>query len=387
MNSKVNQTKKTLKILIMGITGDYSKRKILPSIAQFISNYGDKVSVEILGYSRSVIKQEEITKILCEDTNLDAQNLPKITLETGQYSDITFFANQVETLDENEKLICYLALPPSVYLGFLDSICFLNQKDFTVLIEKPFGQNLAESELLLQSVMNCHLYYNVFFVDHFLFKPASRINLEYVFNRYNLKFEDLESVQIKALETLGVEGRFGYYDSVGAVKDMLPHLYSLFKHLLKELFVVSPVSLWQVTDHETKQYSGYLEDLQSENKDLTSTTETYFKTTTKAYFAGKTLDVIFESGKKQTAKETEIILNFQNYKVNLNFAPHNSLTIYKDNQKIQTIPILDTFYGDHERMFKDILENNYNYFVKADKIIEYWQIIDKIESFKKGEDL
>jgi glucose-6-phosphate 1-dehydrogenase len=366
-----NSTKKVFKILIMGISGDYAKRKILPSIGQFANDYGDQINLQIIGYSRSKVELSEIQQILKTTTEKQIS----IELQTGQYTDVSFFSDQLESLEANEKLLCYLALPPSVYLGFLNNICYVTKKDFTILIEKPFGQNLAESELLLQSVMKCHLYHNVFFVDHYLFKSASRIHLESIFNRFELNFRDLESVQIRALETLGVEGRIGYYDQTGATKDMFPHLYSLLLHVLTQLGLKNSIASWSIENHETEQYPGYLADLGITD----SKTETYFKTSALAYFPDKVLPVSFESGKQQLQKITDIKMDFGEHQVELNFAPENCLKVFKKDELLQTIPVLDIALGDHERMFRDILEGNYDFFVKADKIVEYWQLIEKID--------
>jgi glucose-6-phosphate 1-dehydrogenase len=367
--------KKILKVLIMGITGDYSRRKIIPSIGHFVNNFNRQVELKLLGFSRSVIDKQTVTDLLGLDDNLSVDTV----LETGDYSDITFFLNQIQNLQDNEKFICYLALPPSVYLDFLKKVCLITKKDFTILIEKPFGRNAAESAKISQTVMDCKLYNKVFFVDHYLFKPSSRVDVKHLLTDFELSFDSLESIEIKALEQIGVEGRLGYYDQTGALNDMFPHLYSLFNQTLAVINPSFTVSSWKVLGHQSEQYPEYLLELSKAN--ILSSTETYFKTLAAAYFPNKTINITFESGKKQKEKRTEITLNFGNITVSVGFAPECEITITKDGKLIHSIPILDSKFTDHERMLMDLIENNHQYFIKADKIIQYWDVIEKIKDF------
>ena len=372
----------TQKILILGITGNLAKIKILPAVGQYFAMHKDQINIELYGYSRSIANLDEIQTIIGNYSQNSV--LPKITLVTGQYEDNNFYHNLVHNLQSNESLLVYLAVPPSTYLPFLQNSCPYSHQPIDVVIEKPFGESLKEAEKILQVVSACNLHQKVHFLDHYLFKSSTQVKLHQLGQNLNLPFDKLKKVIIQALETVDSKDRGGYYDTTGAIKDMFPHLYSLFNLSLQIFGKDKSTPNWVVNAKTTAQYDGYTTDIGKEKSD----TETYFQTSLMAYFDNQNIEVIFESGKKQTQKLTQVTMEFEDNRVLVyQIAPQMEFKIYTKNADnslvlVREIPVLDNHKLDHTTVFEDVLESNFGRFVANNKVLDYWQLYEKIKSFE-----
>lgn len=183
------------KFLLFGITGNLAKIKILPGLSQFARLNSDKVSVELIGYSRSLPKIEEIelalnsgldnsvhtkitpNKVKIQDNSKNSpqkkHNLTKISFIQGSYEDGTVLFEEISKLQKDEKLVVYLAVPPSTFIKFLQNACPFSQSLLDIIVEKPFGRDPIEAEKLLSIVNSCNLHSQVHFCDHYLFKNAT----------------------------------------------------------------------------------------------------------------------------------------------------------------------------------------------------------------------
>ena len=360
----------TQKILIFGVTGNYAKIKVMPALKQYYEFYSKQINIEIYGYSRSQPNLEELKNILGDEA------FAKTTFKQGDYSDVGFLDYLIKDLKTNDRLIVYLAVPPSVYVDFLKNSCPYSESSIDILIEKPFGRSLEEAQEILQVSMDCHLHRNIHFVDHYLFKSATRVNLSEIGKNLDLNFADLQKIEIQALETIDIKDRAGYYDETGAIKDMFPHLYSLFNHSLK-LFATEQSPKWQTISTEIKQYEDYKTDVNNAD----SSTETYFQTKLKGYFANQVVDVFLESGKKQNQKLTTINLTLKNdLFLEYQIAPESIIKLYKKGKLIREIPIFITTKLDHTKVFEDVTQYNFNSFIGTDEILDYWHIYNDIKN-------
>lgn len=369
----------TQKILILGITGNLAKIKILPAVGQYFMMHKNQINIELYGYSRSVANLDEIKTIIQKESNSTEINLPKITLATGQYEDNNFYHNLVHNLQPNESLLVYLAVPPSTYLPFLQNSCPYSNQSIDIVIEKPFGESPKEAEKILQVVSACDLHQKIHFLDHYLFKSATQVKLYQLGKNLNLSFKNLKKITVQALETVDAKDRGGYYDTTGAIKDMFPHLYSLF-NLSLQIFDKDKTTLnWMVNSKKTLQYREYTKDINNEN----SETETYFETSLQAYFDTHNIEVIFESGKKQSQKLTQITMEFEDNKsLVYTIAPQMEFKLYDQGILKREIPVLDNHKLDHTTVFEDVLEANFGRFVSTNKVLDYWQLYEKIKLFE-----
>ena len=376
------------KFLLFGITGNLAKIKILPGLAEFASLNQDKVSVELIGYSRSKPNLDEIEKVLnsglSKNSNLDylkaKHNLTNITFEQGSYEDGKVLFENIAKLKTHERLVVYLAVPPSTFLKFLQNACPYGDQNVDFIIEKPFGRDPIEAAKLLNLVESCGLEQQVHFCDHYLFKNSTllksletlqireffkksniyvdnsdtRQNLEqneielneknqnsqkldkneqtslensYLEKQNPIKNEiqiqqkteiskpifnsifDLSKIHIQILENVDLKGRSGYFDTTGALKDMWPHLFSLFFLTLENAGFETNFEI-EVAEILLGQYQSYADEEGLSN----SKTETYFwiklkiKNEIQNEDQNKKLINSTQNDYKNTNKNTEIIL-------------------------------------------------------------------------------
>jgi glucose-6-phosphate 1-dehydrogenase len=371
---------KTQKIMILGITGNLSKLKILPAIGQYCDLHSAEANIELYGYSRSKADMDEIN-LLIRSQMKSTQILPKITLVQGEYTNNMYYSELVGSLGEEDTLAVYLAVPPSVYTTFLQNSCPYSKRPIDILIEKPFGESIEEANHILKIVSECELHQRVHFLDHYLFKSIMQLDIlqiqqELSYN--NFSFGKVSGINIQALETVDVKERGGYYDTNGAIKDMFPHLYSLYNFCLG--FFGNPKldsTQWKVNDLESSQYKGYKIDVNNPN----SKTESYFKAQVSIpTFGSKNLELVMESGKKQAQKLTQMTITFESKsKLIFQIAPKSFVRLMDSKDKlIQTFVLESNSKLDHTRVFENVFTGDFQHFVPNDKVIEYWDLYEKI---------
>lgn len=363
------------KFLLLGITGDLSKRKILPGLAQFAELNQNSVSVELLGYSRSIPDQLEIEDILNKHTTTSRHTLKSLSFTQGEYSDSTYFAKLIQSLKNDERLIVYVATPPVVFLDLLETFCPYNAYNLDIIIEKPFGQNLDEAKRILQKVEDCHLQKNIHYCDHYLFKNAAYLSVDILQSLQETKNKTLKRITVRALEEVDAHGRGGYYDANGAIKDMLPaHLYSLLNLGLSTMTrqTIDDYSHFQIKDVLLGQYDSYLQDIEKEE----SKTESYFKITCQ-----NSIEMILESGKALGLKQTQLILEFTDgTEVLWNIDPKKYVMVsYAENQKIFNI-IKDNKL-DHTNMFEDLFYRRTDRFFIAENVLAGWEMYVQVSKY------
>lgn len=372
---------KTQKILILGITGNLAKLKILPAIGQYFDLHSHEANIEIYGYSRSKANLEEIQTLIRSQIKSakNTNKLPKITLVQGGYNDNFFYDELVGSLTQNDSLAIYLAVPPSIYTNFLENSCPYSKRPIDILIEKPFGESLEEGRHILEIVKKCDLHQRVHFLDHYLFKSALQINSQQVkqqLGECNLNVGAIKSIDIFANEIVDAKERGGYYDNNGAIKDMFPHLYSLYNFGM-DFFADSVQNNWSVVDMGKSQYEGYKTDVQNPD----SITETSFFAILKNQTSQtNSFNLSLVSGKKAKQKWTNITILFKNkYRLELELFPNNTLELIDDQNIIInnfTINLNDKL--DHTRVFENVFAGDFSRFVPNDKVLEYWQVYQKI---------
>lgn len=217
----------TTRLIVLGASGDLFTRLLLPGLGALVSGGGR--SIELIGTGRSERDQQEWREGVTEA--LAAADLPEsATRELVDGSrwvtgDPTEAATWTDLLDGvGADLMIHAALPPAVYADLLDTLAEVELPDRTVLaLEKPFGTDAASARDLAARAAGLEL--DLFGVDHFLGTPA-------VLNLLGLRFanrllaeiwraEHVAAVEVVWDETLGLEGRAGFYDSTGALVDMI----------------------------------------------------------------------------------------------------------------------------------------------------------------------
>ena len=247
--------------VIFGGTGDLARRKLIPSIYALVTETEIGDNCVILGVGSRNMDDDDYrawTRDALADAGLtheDIEAWPDANVHFEQLdrdaTSLDPLATRIETLESAHRLpgnrVFYLAVPPSVFPNTIDrlGLAGLNKSPgwTRLVIEKPFGTDLASAHELNDLVHRCFSEPQVYRIDHYLGKETVQNVLTFRFS--NPMFEHLwnrdrvESIEITVAEDLGIEGRAGYYETAGALRDMVQN------HLTQVLTLVAmepPVS-------------------------------------------------------------------------------------------------------------------------------------------------
>jgi len=164
----------------------------------------------------------------------------KLTYVHGNYRENTVFENLAKALAGARRPLYYLAIPPSLFARVIEG---LSQQhclhDARVVLEKPFGRDLASATELNTTLASVFPEERIFRIDHYLGKESVEDLLVFRFSNtlleptWNRRY--VRSVQVTMSETIGVEGRGSFYDGVGAIRDVMQnHLLQVVALLAME---------------------------------------------------------------------------------------------------------------------------------------------------------
>jgi glucose-6-phosphate 1-dehydrogenase len=236
-------------IVMFGASGDLARRKLLPALYDLALHSCLAPRFKLVGFARTEMSDDDfrrtagefLPKPTSEGTASEIQKefLKHLQYFSGNYDDPEAYrrlAQRLETLDREGQLggnrLFYLATPPDVYprvveqLGKAGLAHPKTEKSWTrVIIEKPFGHDQASARALNDKVLSVFDEAQVYRIDHYLGKETVQNMLVLRFG--NGIFEPLwnrnyvDHVQITAAESLGVERRAAFYESTGALRDMI----------------------------------------------------------------------------------------------------------------------------------------------------------------------
>jgi glucose-6-phosphate 1-dehydrogenase len=230
---------KSVDLVVFGASGDLTQRKILPSLGRLVASEGQAVRVIGAGRSpktaadfRAEVKQASGNEKLsdtAEWVHLD-------------YADPQTFAPLKEMLASSPTVILYMATPPETFSDIVAALaqCGLVKKgDATrrIVVEKPFGHNLASAHKLNAELAAAFDEEQVFRIDHYLAKDTVQNVMALRFS--NSLFEPvwnrtlIETILITVAEDEGIGKRAGYYDHSGAVRDIIQN------HVLQLLALIT----------------------------------------------------------------------------------------------------------------------------------------------------
>ncbi|EKT57514.1 glucose-6-phosphate dehydrogenase [Providencia sneebia] len=441
-------------LVIFGTKGDLARRKLLPSLYQLEKAGYIHPDTRIIGVGRAEWSQsdyiefvksafdeflkEELDPALWEklSSRLDFCNLDVNKTEN--------FVHLAEMLKQDcQPAIHYFAMPPSTFGAVCKGLGYagLNKQPNRVVMEKPLGTDLASSQEINNEVAKYFDESQVYRIDHYLGK-------ETVLNLLALRFANslfinnwdnrtIDHVQITVAEEVGIEGRWGYFDKAGQMRDMVQN------HLLQILTMIAmspPADLTtdRIRDEKVKvlrslrridhtnvrekavrgQYTagfvqgrkvpGYLEEEGANKQSMTETFVALRVDIDDWRWAG--VPFYLRTGKRLPAKCSEVVVYFKKPALNIfsesyQDLPQNKLTIrlqpdegidieimnkapgLDHKHRLQTtkldLSFSETFNQTHladayERLLLEAMRGIQALFVRRDEVEEAWKFVDSI---------
>ncbi|XP_043704493.1 glucose-6-phosphate 1-dehydrogenase, cytoplasmic isoform-like [Telopea speciosissima] len=436
-----------LSIVVLGASGDLAKKKTFPALFNlFRQGFLQPNEVHIFGYARSKISDAELRdrlrghlvkgKAASSDLSEDLTNfLELIKYVSGSYDSEEGFRLLDKEIYDHEiaknshegssRRLFYLALPPSVYPPVCKMIkqCCMNKSDLggwtRVIVEKPFGKDLDSAEDLSGQLGGLFDEQQLYRIDHYLGKELVQNLLVLRFaNRFFLPLwnrDNIDNIQIVFREDFGTEGRGGYFDEYGIIRDIIQN------HLLQVLCLVAmekPVSLKpeHVRDEKVKvlqsvlpiksedvvlgQYEGYKDDPTVPDNSNTPTFATVILRIHNERWEG--VPFIMKAGKALNSRKAEIRVQFKDVpgdifkckkqgrnefviRLQPSEAMYMKFTVKKPGLEMSTIQSeLDLSYGQryqgvtipeaYERLILDTIRGDQQHFVRRDELKVAWEI-------------
>ncbi len=234
-------------MIIFGASGDLCKRKLMPALYSLYKDGRLTGNFSIVGVGRTSYSDasyrpyilNELQKFIGNEERLEAftSHLFYVSMDPAGEESYPALRERLQQLTGEEhpdNLLFYLATPPSLYgviPPFLKKMK-LNQGRSRIIVEKPFGYDLESARKLNKVYASVFKEQQIYRIDHFLGKETAQNLLAFRFA--NGVFEPLwnrnyiDYVEITAVENLGIEERGGFYDTAGALRDMVQnHLIQL----------------------------------------------------------------------------------------------------------------------------------------------------------------
>ena len=248
-----------ISVLILGAGGDLTKRLLLPGLASLLEKHD--FDVHVIGAGVDEHSEDEWREIVrgsfaqVGDPDIAERYLASTRYITADATDPEQLKKLLEACDGTP--VIYFALPPAVTVKVCQALAKLDLPEGTRLaLEKPFGTDRASAHRLNQALLHIVPEQQIYRIDHFL-------GMSMVLNIVGLRFANqflepvwhnglVERVEIVYDETLGLEGRGGYYDNAGALIDMIQ------SHLLEVLAIVAMDAPPRMDEIEMRSNSAQL---------------------------------------------------------------------------------------------------------------------------------
>ncbi|MGN5881823.1 MULTISPECIES: glucose-6-phosphate dehydrogenase [Staphylococcus] len=444
-------------ITIFGATGDLSHRKLFPSLFHLYQQDNLDEHVAIIGIGRRDYSNDEFrnqVKSSIQAHVKDTKHLDQFmdhvfyfkhdVSDEQSYDDLLKFSNQLDSefgLQGNR--LFYLAMAPNFFglvTDYLKSSGLTKTRGFKrLVIEKPFGSDLASAEKLNKQIRKSFKENEIYRIDHYLGKDMVQ-NIE-VLRFANAMFEPLwnnkyiSNIQVTSSEVLGVEDRGGYYESSGALKDMfqnhmlqmvallameppislnsadiraekvkvLKSLHPLDSEAVRTNFVRGQYDAGEINGQQVKSYRE--EDRVSEDS-ITPTFVSGKVMIDNFRWAG--VPFYIRTGKRMKRKSIQVVVEFKEVPMNLyyekdkhldsnllviNIQPNEGVSIHlnakKNVQGIETEPVQLSYsmsaqdkmntVDAYENLLFDCLKGDATNFTHWEELKSTWKYVDAIQ--------
>lgn len=392
-------------IIIVGITGDLSRRKLLPALEEIYKNTEHKF--DIIGISRRQVDVAELVgATLSPLTRM-------ITMNLAEEADYRRLREDVN-LSQDDQVLIYLAVPPLAVTQIVAHLgkAGLNGQRVKLLFEKPFGVDYKSADDMITETREYFDEENMYRIDHYLAKEMAQ-NIV-AFRSHNALFAQtwsnafIERIDLIASEDIDIEGRAEFYEQTGALRDILQgHLMQLLaltilsapgdiawdqlpQYRLKALRSLRSVD---PTEAYRAQYKGYQEAVHNSG----SQTETYVQVLLRSEdprWEGVRFRLM--TGKALREKTTEVRVHFKAYQgaasncLRFRIQPNEGVEIdlttkkpgyareFELQQLIFSYPTEAALPDAYEQVLVDAIESRKSLFTSGDEILESWRVLQPL---------
>jgi len=226
------------KLVIFGITGDLSHRKLLPALSE-IAATGEYDNVSIIGVSRRDVDVAEMLASVGAEVLAD-----RTTMFTMDLADAAAYEGLRDYLDleDDEQALIYLSVPPSASADIVDFLghAGLNTHNVKILFEKPFGFDLTSAQEFIERTAEHFNEEQLYRIDHYMAKEVAqeivRLRSNAENKHHSWSNQSVASIEVVASEKIGVEDRAVFYEQTGALRDFVQgHLMQLLSLVLMDI--------------------------------------------------------------------------------------------------------------------------------------------------------
>lgn len=400
-------------LLIFGITGDLSTRKLLPALAQIVAT-GEYDDVSIVGVSRRKVDVDDLLASVHGNVSSLRDKLSIYSMDLANRTDYDALRNYLAVCDD-EQLLVYLSVPPMAATQIVDFMgeAGLNTPNVKILFEKPFGVDLVSAHEVIERTARFFSEDQLYRIDHYLAKEMAQ-NIV-AFRGGNALFSHIwnnnfvESIEVVASEAIDIEGRAQFYEQTGALRDLIqghlmqllaltlmdiPHefdwqeLPELRRRALEQLQIADPARTFRA------QYRGYQDDVENPG----STTETFVSLelfSDQPRWVG--VPMRLTTGKALDKKTTEIRINLkklheaQSNQITFHIQPNEGVSVelfvkkpgYSREFETRTLGFRfpeDVQLPDaYEQVIVDAIDSKKSLFTSSEEVVRSWEILEPIQ--------
>jgi len=444
-------------LVLFGGTGDLCWRKLMPALFQAFKHGTLPAGARIIGVGRDDLSDERYrAQIQARFDHVEAAKRPSpeefvrfaqllefVSMDLSKPAHYAYLRDKLAQR-QADTVVMYLATAPNLFATIAEQLAAagLNTAHTRVVLEKPLGHDLASNRAINHTVGQSFTEHQIYRIDHYLGKPSVQ-NL-FALRFGNILFEPLwrrehiANIQITIAEELGVEKRGAFYETTGALRDMVQnhalqllcaigmeppinsHADAIRDEKLKVLRSLKPWTAETLAQDVVRgQYSagaiagapvpGYRDEL---GVSPNSRTETFVALRTEISnwrWAG--VPFYIRTGKRLAGRDARIVVNFrptphaifdsQNSQPNrlvINLQPKDGLELHllahaqdKRQHSNNLAPVqLDLDFAEHfgqqrvgsyERLLLDVIEGRLNLFVRSDEQEEAWRWVEPILNY------
>lgn len=421
-------------IVIFGITGDLAQRKLLPALYHLFRDELIDDKTIILGITRRDVSTDDMItqvekSIRTAEDNCDGEALAKVQsalrmhtmsqVEPAEYQQLKQLLDQIET----EKGVCmdrlfYLSIPPQMFepivrnLGQqgLNQSCQHGTAATRLLIEKPFGYNLASAQELLNETGEWFTEEQIFRIDHYVAKDAVQNLL--AFREQYQPVEELwndqhvAKIEITVFEKLDIEGRAVFYEETGALRDFVQsHLLQMLALTTMDLpdadtsqaihakrtaalQAIVPIREDTISAYaERGQYEGYRDEVKNPDSYTETFARLHLLIPTERW---QNTEIILETGKAMSEKTSRIRLSFEGSgTLTFHIQPEEFVELTSPDNALQPlISMVKDFNDSHppntanplgyERVFLDAIRGDHTWFTTSEEVLSAWKVVTAV---------